>query len=148
MSPALLRKWGTLKLIHPSVRLSVCHKNFYLAHIWSINNRALIFGMHDPCEKPFQLASCHDLDLLPTSMSNLWPYGGPQFSEFYSLVKCCRESTSIAVVCHPYTSMCLCIHQGPCLLFSSPEPTARVSYCHSALSVVRPSARQSSVCLA
>ena len=31
---------------------------------------------------------------------------------------------------------------GTCI-FSSPEPKARVSYCHSALSVVRPSVRPS-----
>ena len=32
-----------------------------------------------------------------------------------------------------------------CFIFSSPEPKARVSYCHSAPSVVRPSVRPSSV---
>ena len=49
----------TLKLIHLSVRQSVRHKNFNLVHIfWSINDRALIFGMHDPCAKPFQFAAC------------------------------------------------------------------------------------------
>ena len=32
-----------------------------------------------------------------------------------------------------------------CIIFSSPEPKARVSYCHSAPSVVRPSVRPSSV---
>ena len=58
------RKQGTLKLIHPSVPLSVCHKNFNLAHIFcSINDRALIIGMHDPFDKPSQLAPCCDLDL-------------------------------------------------------------------------------------
>ena len=58
--PCLLRKWGTLKLIHLSLCLSICpslsHKNFNLPHIfWSINYRALIFGMHDSCDKPFLL---------------------------------------------------------------------------------------------
>ena len=40
--------------------------------ISSINDRALIFGMHDPCDKSFLLLPCGDLDLdlLPTSMSN------------------------------------------------------------------------------
>ena len=28
---------------------------------------------------------------------------------------------------------------APCIVFSSPEPKAQVSYCHSAPSVVRPS---------
>ena len=61
---------------------SVCHKDFNLAHIfWSINDRALIFGMHDPCDMSFQLVPCGDLDLLPTSRSNLLPGGGPQFFE-------------------------------------------------------------------
>ena len=42
--PRLSRKRGTLKLI----RLSLCHENFNLTNIfWSINNRALILGMHD-----------------------------------------------------------------------------------------------------
>ena len=40
--------------------------------------------MHVPCDKPFQLAPCRDLDLdlWPFSRSNLLPHGGPQFSEF------------------------------------------------------------------
>ena len=83
------RKRETLELICPSVPLSVCpsvrHKNFNLAHIFrSINDRALIFGMHDPCDKPFRLTPCSDLDLelWPTSRSKLLPGGGPQFSEF------------------------------------------------------------------
>ena len=59
---------GTLNLIRPSVRpsvrLSVRHKNFNLAHIfWSINDRALILGMHDHCDKPFLLVPCGNLDL-------------------------------------------------------------------------------------
>ena len=47
-----LNAWDlSLKLICPSICLSVCHKNFNLTHIFSsINDRALIFGMHDPCE--------------------------------------------------------------------------------------------------
>ena len=64
---------------------SVCHKNFNLAHIFrSIDDRAVIFGMHDPCDKSFLLVPCGDLDLdlLPTSRSNLLPSGGPQFFEF------------------------------------------------------------------
>ena len=51
---------GIISSVHMSiclfVHLLVCHRNFNLAHIcWSINDRALIFGMHDPCDKPFQL---------------------------------------------------------------------------------------------
>ena len=83
LSPAFRESGGTLKLIRPSVSPSVCqslcHKNFNLAHIfWSINDRALIFGMHDPCDKPFLLILCGDLDLdlWPTSRSNLFPGGG------------------------------------------------------------------------
>ena len=39
-------------------------KNFNLANVfWSINDRALIFDIHDPCDKPFQLAPCRDLDI-------------------------------------------------------------------------------------
>ena len=69
--------------VRPSVRPSARHKNFNLAHIfWSINDRALIFGMHAPCDRPFQLTPCCDLDLWPPSRSNLLPGGGPQFSEF------------------------------------------------------------------
>ena len=38
----------------PSGCLSVRHQNFNLAYIfWSINDRVLIFGMLDPCDKPF-----------------------------------------------------------------------------------------------
>ena len=73
-----------------SVPLSVCHKNFKLAHIfWSINDRALISGMHDLCDKPFQMPPCHglDLDIGPFSKSNLLLCGGPQFSEFACLVE-------------------------------------------------------------
>ena len=44
-------------------RLSVCpsvrHNNFNLAHIfWSINDTVMLFGMHDPCYKPFHLTQC------------------------------------------------------------------------------------------
>ena len=77
-------------LTHSSVRLSVSpsvrlSQNFYLTDIFlSINDRALIFGMHDPCDKSSLLVPCGDLDLdfLPTSRSNLLPGGGPQFFEF------------------------------------------------------------------
>ena len=73
--------------VRPSVRLSVCHKNFNLAHIfWSIKDRALIFGMHDPCDKPFQVMPCHDL--WPSSRSKLLPSGGPQFSKFACFYIC------------------------------------------------------------
>ena len=54
--------------VSPSVCLSfgpsVCHINFNLAHIFRSNNdRALIFGMYDPCDKSFLLIPCGDLDL-------------------------------------------------------------------------------------
>ena len=93
--PRLSRERVTLKLIRPtvcqSVRPSVCHKNFNLAHIfWSINDRALIFGMYDPCDKPFLLIPCSDLDLWPTLRSNLLPGGGQQFFEF-----ACKYSTYV-----------------------------------------------------
>ena len=46
--PRLSQKGGGGDIKTPSF---VCHKNFNLAHIfWSINDRALIFGMHDPCD--------------------------------------------------------------------------------------------------
>ena len=52
-----------------------------MAHtFWSIKDRALIFGVHDPCDKPFQVMPCRDL--WPSSRSKLLPGGGPQFSEF------------------------------------------------------------------
>ena len=49
-----------------------------------MKDRALIFGMHDPCDKPFQVTPSRDLDLelWPSSRSKLLPSGGPQFSEF------------------------------------------------------------------
>ena len=82
--PRALAKAGDIKT-HSSVRPSFCHKNFNLADIFkSINGRALILTMHDPCDKPFQLAPCCDLnlDLWPFSRSNFLPRGGPKFSEF------------------------------------------------------------------
>ena len=39
-------------------------------------------GMHDPCDKPFLFVPWGDLDLWPTSRSNLLLGGGPQFFEF------------------------------------------------------------------
>ena len=45
--------------------------------------------MHDPCDKPFLLVPWGDLDLWPTSRSNLLPGGGPQFFEF----ACYSETT-------------------------------------------------------
>ena len=89
--PPLSRKRGDIKShssVCPSVHQSVCHKNFNLAHIfWIIKDRALIFGMHDPCVKPFQVTPCFDLDLWPSSRSKLLPGGGPQFSEFFKVTK-------------------------------------------------------------
>ena len=80
--PRLWLKRGILKLIGLSVR----HKNFNLAHIFlSINDGALIFGMHDPCNKPFLLVPCGDLDLWPTSRSILLLGRELQFFEFARL---------------------------------------------------------------
>ena len=47
------------------MRPSVSHKNI----TWAITSEvvtvlALIFDMHDPCDKSFQMAPCCDLDLL------------------------------------------------------------------------------------
>ena len=57
---------GTLKLVPPSV----CHKSYNLGYIFSsINDRAFIFGMHDPCDKTFPTAPCLDFDLWPISWS-------------------------------------------------------------------------------
>ena len=78
--PPPLAKTGDIKThlsACQSVRLSVT-KNFKLAHIfWDIKERALVFGMHDPCDKPFLLVSCDDLGLhhWPTSRSTLLPGG-------------------------------------------------------------------------
>ena len=85
--PALSWRRGTLKLIHPSVCMSI--KNFNLAYIfWSIDDIhvALIFGMHEHCDKLFLLALCLGLDLWPILRSTLLPHGGPQFSEFACLI--------------------------------------------------------------
>ena len=82
--PLPFAKAGDIKT-HSSVRPSVRDKNFNLVHIFQ-NDRALIFGMHDPCDKPFQLTPCSDLDLWPTSRSKLLPGGGPQFFEFASVI--------------------------------------------------------------
>ena len=38
--------------------------------------------MYDPCDKPFLLVPCGDLDLCSTSRSTLLPGWGPQFFEF------------------------------------------------------------------
>ena len=79
--PGLSRKRGTLKLIRSSVCPSIGYKNVNLAHVfWHINDRALIFGIHDPCDKPFLLLPCGDLDLWSTSRSNLLPGGDHKFS--------------------------------------------------------------------
>ena len=86
--PPLSRKRGDIKShssVCPSVRLSVCHKNFNLGHNFcTTTDRALILGMCVPCDKTFPMVPCRDLDsdLWPTSRSNLLPSGGTQFSEF------------------------------------------------------------------
>ena len=54
LSPVLLQKWEDIK-----TRLSVRHKFFLY---WLIFSE--VFGMHGPCDTPFQLAPCRDLHLL------------------------------------------------------------------------------------
>ena len=102
--PCFCESVGTLNLIRlsvrPSIRLSVCHKNFNLGHNFCTNtDRALILGMCVPCDKTFPMVPCRDLDgdLWPTSRSNLLPSGGPQFSEF-ACPLCCSPA---------YFHMCL-----------------------------------------
>ena len=96
LSPAFCESGGhSNSLVCPSICLSVCHKNFNLAHIfWSINDRALILGMHDHCGKPFLLVQWGDLDLWPISRSNLLKGGGLQFLEFACCFKYCLSSAS------------------------------------------------------
>ena len=63
LSPAFRESVGIKT--HLSVCPSVHLINLNLAHIfWSINDRAMIFGMRDPYDKPFQFTPCRDLDLL------------------------------------------------------------------------------------
>ena len=72
---------------HSSVCLSVCPKNLNLAYIfWSITDRALIFGMHHPCDKSFLLVPCGNLDpdLWSTSRTNL--LSGGNHNSSYLLV--------------------------------------------------------------
>ena len=102
--PCLSRKRGL-------VRPSVCHKNFNLAHIfWGINDRALIFGMHDSCDKSFQLTAYRYSDLWPTSSfrSKLMPGGGPQFSEF----ACCLVHFGIHRINIELLYICVCFVMG------------------------------------
>ena len=51
--PSLFVKAGDIK-----TRSSVCHKKLLT---WLISSE--VFGMHDPCDKPFILIPCDDLDL-------------------------------------------------------------------------------------
>ena len=45
--------------------LTIYHKNFIMSHIFlSIYDKVIIFGMREPCDKPFQLQSFRDLALL------------------------------------------------------------------------------------
>ena len=70
--PQLFVKAGDIKT-HSSVCPSIFHKNFNLAHIfWSIYDRTFIFGVHDPCDKPFLLVPCGDVefDLCPMLRSS------------------------------------------------------------------------------
>ena len=90
--PRPSRKRGTLKLIHLSVPLSV-RQSVTKTLTWLISSevliktdRALIFGMHDCCVKPFKLTPRRDLDLWPTQRSKLLPGGGPQFFKFACLI--------------------------------------------------------------
>ena len=60
------RKRGDIKShssVHPSVCLSVCHKNFNLGlNFCTITGRALILGMCVLCDKTFPMVPCCDLD--------------------------------------------------------------------------------------
>ena len=109
----LSQKLGTLKLIRQSVCQSVsqpvCHKNFNLANIfWSINDRALIFGMHDPSDKPFLLIPCGDLDLdlWPTSRSNMLPGGESHFFKFACFSRFTRFCAVRTFMRHFYRAVC------------------------------------------
>ena len=104
--PRFRESVGTLNLIRPSVRpsvcLSVCHKNFNLGHNFcTITDRALILGMCVPCDKTFPVVPCRDLDgdLWPSSRSNLLPSGGPQFSEFACSYKETIEQHNLKIIC-------------------------------------------------
>ena len=115
--------------VRPSVRPSVCHKNFNLAHIfWSIKDRALIFGMHDPCDMPFQVTPCRDLDLWPSWRSKLLPSGGPQFSEFacsYLEVVGCLLGCPLSCPLFPYmevVSSLICMAKFPWVGHGQPTP--------------------------
>ena len=57
--PRLSQKRGTLNLI----RLSVTKILNWLISSEVLMMEHLIFGMHDPCDKPFLLVPCGDLDL-------------------------------------------------------------------------------------
>ena len=65
--PPFFAKAGDIKIhssVCPSIPPSVCYKNFNLAHIFcGINDKALIFGMHDYCDKLYLLVPCCDLQL-------------------------------------------------------------------------------------
>ena len=105
--PRASRKRGTLKLIHLSVRLS---QTFNLGHN-VCSGRAFIFGMHDPCEKTFPMAPCHDLDVWPTSRTIICmlPRRRPQSSEFACFTPPSPNFGDISV------SPCLSVCSSPCL---------------------------------
>ena len=64
---------------HLSIYPSVHHKNLNLAHIfWSMNDRAMIFGMHKPCDKPHVVTLTFKVKVVSGR--------GPQFSEFSKFI--------------------------------------------------------------
>ena len=72
----LLQKQGKTKkknlFAHLSVILSPPPKTLNMSRIFfSVDSGALIFGIHNPCDKTFELVHCFGLDLWLSSMSDL-----------------------------------------------------------------------------
>ena len=92
--PCALAKEGDIKT--HSFHLSVHHKNINLAHhiFWSINEILLIFGTHDPCDKPFQVAPCYDFYHLPISRWHLFAVRGTTILQICLWKYICHISVS------------------------------------------------------
>ena len=90
--------------------------------------------MHDPCDKPFQLAPCRDLDLWPTSRSKLLPVGGSQLSKVACWI-CNIWSHDIVwhfgFLCCLYSLLykCICKHTKP-KLHTIPHYNVYSNYWH------------------